>query len=277
MNSYATNNHSTSTTAERRYATPFFRKGRFTLYLMSMILCSLLFNIPAYPENNVRKWPVSTQVGMYSYRAKDLVGYTSLNPEGQIINKIIIKRDPQDEIIKKEHLDISGRLKSMFTYTFDSKNRLVKKIKKSGEGQILRSHTYYYDDNNLLFRQVDKDENDNITKTHDYFYNRKGERLRKITYNADNGLKKSCLYVFNTDDRRIADYTLSSDGNISGSTKYFYNSAGLITRIQYFNDKFALRGESIITLDSQGRPFKKGHLDPKGKVKSVLHYHYEGQ
>jgi hypothetical protein len=68
-------------------------KKQFSISLMAIIVGTFLFTIPSYAQDNVKKWPVSDQVGMYSYRVKDLIGYTCSSGHEQVSKKIIIKRN----------------------------------------------------------------------------------------------------------------------------------------------------------------------------------------
>lgn len=250
-------------------------KKLFSISLMAIIAGTFLFTIPSCAQNNVKKWPVSDQVGMYSYRVKELIGYTASDSHGQISKKIVIKRNQNDDIIEKMHFDKFDKVKLKFSYGFDSENRLVQKVKQSPEGKALRTYNYFYDNNNRLFKQTYSDADGVLIKTHYYYFNRRGERIRKTTRDNKGRLKSIRLYIFDGHDRRVRDYSLSRDGDISGTVKYFYDETGCMTKIEFFNDKFELRDVSMFTLDSLGRRIKKERFDSNGDLKSMVHYHYK--
>ena len=77
----------------------------FSVSFMAVFISIFFFAVPLFAENNGKKWPVSDQVGMYSYRAKELLGYTSLDGHGKILKRIVIKRDQNNDIIEKIHFD----------------------------------------------------------------------------------------------------------------------------------------------------------------------------
>ena len=82
-----------------------------TICTLTAGLLTAIFShfLPAAEEGRETIWPVSDQVGMYSYREKSLVGYTNLKADGKVRNKIEIQRDENGNITGKKHDDENGR------------------------------------------------------------------------------------------------------------------------------------------------------------------------
>jgi hypothetical protein len=242
---------------------------------ISMILLGAFLSAPsASGDDNKKTYPVSSQVGMYSYRVKGLTGYISKDSKDQIKKTVKIKRNEKGEVIAKTHYNPDGRIELKYEYKFDDKNRLIKKIKQSPEGKPIRILNYFYDDHNLAFKQTDTDADGAVIKTHFYSYNPKGERIRKRSLDAKGNLKTIKLYIFDTENRRIKDYSMTPEGNITGNTKYIYDGEGKLKQTKSYK-KNRLSGTTTISRDNSGKIMVKKSFDADNNLKSSLYYTYE--
>jgi len=243
-------------------------------FVMLISLLATSTHALAQENEGYLKSPVSGQVGMYSYRVTDLLGYTKMDSQGQEMKKIVIQRDDQGSVVKKTHYDQNGVIKLEIAYRFDAEHRLTEKIKQTPQGKPLKINHYTYDSRKNMCTHVSLDGNGTLLKTHFYYFNKEGERIRKTTYNAKNQLLRTQLYIFDGSGRRIKDYTLTVDGSISRSTAYSYDENGFMECIQYFDEDFKLKGKSLIAVDTAGRPEKKSRFDVAGKLKYSTQYDY---
>ncbi|SMC39035.1 hypothetical protein SAMN02746065_101311 [Desulfocicer vacuolatum DSM 3385] len=246
----------------------------FYCLAMFIPLCIVPSHVQALEKNGLLASPVSGQVGMYSYRVKDLLGYTKIDNRGREVKKIVIQRDAQGRIVKKTHFDHNGQVKLEIIYRFDSRDRLVKKIKQTSQGHPLKINQYSYNVRKNMCTHVTLDGYKTLLKTHYYYFNQNGERIRKTTYNAENQLIRTQLYIFDGSGRRIKDYTLSSEGSISKITQYQYDGKGDMKWIQYFDKNFKLKGKSLISMGNSQRPEKKNRFDATGELKYSIRYDY---
>ncbi len=220
------------------------------------------------------KGPVSDQVGMCSYRVKNLVGYIKMDAGGKEVNRIVIERDADGNIVRKVHYDKNGEIRKRFSYRFDGARRLMEKIKHGPDGTPVKIIRYEYTLSNRICKQVDSAGDGSLLKTHYYYFNEDGERIRKTTYTSRNTLKRTRLHLFDEGGRRIRDYSFLPDGNMAGSASYEYDESGFMECIRFYDGAFQLRGKSLIAKDAAGRPTKKNRFDREGNLKSVLEYVY---
>ena len=219
--------------------------------------------------------PVSKQVGMYSYRTRDLQEYTKTDSQGRRVKRISIQRDKHGIIVGKTHYDKNNEITLKLSYRFDDRGQLIKKIKRGPDRKPIKSCEYFYGPVTGVCRQVDVDPDGNVLKTHFYLFNHRGERVRKTTLNSRGNLVRTRVYLFDDSGKRIKDCTFSPDGDILGSTVYRYGKTGFITGIRYVDGSHKLKGSCRIELDGRDRPRRKHRFDTDGNLKYVLHYRYQ--